>query len=326
MDIKHVLSCNPAPARLRRRCACRRRRDRRPADLDRARRRACRDRPRRRRVRLRQRVPPPPGRTSSPSPSPTAPVTCGEWLAFIDDGGYHRPELWLSDGWATVQAEGWEAPLYWSQDRRPVARVHPGRPRRRRPRPSRSATSATTRPTPSPAGPGAACRPRPSGRWRRPGDRVGRATSSTRPSSIPTPVGRGPAPASSATSGSGPRRAYSPYPGFEPAPGAVGEYNGKFMVNQYVLRGGSCVTPPGPRPGHLPQLLPAVGPLGLHRPAAGPGRLTGGAVIPHDRPRRMDREPMTTVIPPTIDVHLTGDDLRGALEHDVRTGLTAEPK
>ena len=41
-------------------------------------------------------------------------VTCGEWLAFIDDGGYRRPELWLSDGWATVEAEGWDAPLYWS--------------------------------------------------------------------------------------------------------------------------------------------------------------------------------------------------------------------
>ena len=41
------------------------------------------------------------------------PVTCGEWLAFMDDGGYERPDLWLSDGWATAQAEAWDAPLYW---------------------------------------------------------------------------------------------------------------------------------------------------------------------------------------------------------------------
>ncbi|RZJ84853.1 MAG: ergothioneine biosynthesis protein EgtB, partial [Brevundimonas sp.] len=42
-------------------------------------------------------------------------VSCGDWIGFIDDGGYHRPELWLSDGWATVQREGWTAPLYWSR-------------------------------------------------------------------------------------------------------------------------------------------------------------------------------------------------------------------
>ena len=42
-------------------------------------------------------------------------VTCDEWLAFMDDDGYRRPELWLSDGWATVQSEGWRAPLYWAE-------------------------------------------------------------------------------------------------------------------------------------------------------------------------------------------------------------------
>ena len=67
-------------------------------------------------------------------------VTDGEWLAFIDDGGYERPELWLSEGWATVQSEGWTAPLYWDRDgdgwsvftlggTRPVHDVHAGRPR-----------------------------------------------------------------------------------------------------------------------------------------------------------------------------------------------------
>src|SRR5271154_6496643 len=43
-------------------------------------------------------------------------VTCAEYRAFIEDGGYRRPELWLSEGWQTVQAEGWRAPLYWNQD------------------------------------------------------------------------------------------------------------------------------------------------------------------------------------------------------------------
>src|SRR5205807_3562796 len=44
------------------------------------------------------------------------PVSCGEWLDFIADGGYRRADLWLSDGWATVQSQGWQAPLYWRQD------------------------------------------------------------------------------------------------------------------------------------------------------------------------------------------------------------------
>src|SRR5262249_50577364 len=47
---------------------------------------------------------------------PTRPVTCGEYLGFIEDGGYTRPELWLSDGWATVRERGWEAPLYWLRE------------------------------------------------------------------------------------------------------------------------------------------------------------------------------------------------------------------
>ena len=44
------------------------------------------------------------------------PVTCGEWLSFMEDDGYRRPEFWLSDGWAVVNAQSWDAPLYWSRD------------------------------------------------------------------------------------------------------------------------------------------------------------------------------------------------------------------
>jgi ergothioneine biosynthesis protein EgtB len=203
------------------------------------------------------------------------PVTCDEWMAFIDDDGYRRPELWLSDGWATVTAEGWKAPLYWSWvDNRwwsftlgGPKHVDPSEPvchvsyyeadafarwagarlpteaeweavamdgtTKSRDRIASDERSGDGLTGDGHAGdgqagnylPGAECNfldmgvlhPRSVGE-RSPmfGD-VWQWTSSS----------------------------YGPYPGFRPAEGAVGEYNGKFMVNQYVLRGGSCVTPPG---------------------------------------------------------------------------------
>ena len=82
--------------------------------MDGARRRPGRGRPPGRGLRLRQRVPPA-RRAPDPLRMADRPVTCGEWLSFIEDGGYRRPEFWLSDGWAAVNAQRWEAPLYWSR-------------------------------------------------------------------------------------------------------------------------------------------------------------------------------------------------------------------
>ncbi len=150
------------------------------------------------------------------------PVTNGEWLAFIEDGGYRDARHWLSDGWAWVQEQAIEAPLYWNQ------------------------TSD--------------------------GDRAEFGLSGNRALDLAAPVkhishfeadayatwagARLPSEAEwevAATHGL-PRSgavwewtgsAYLPYPGFKPADGAVGEYNGKFMSGQSVLKGGSIATPPG---------------------------------------------------------------------------------
>ena len=168
-------------------------------------------------------------------------VTCGEWIRFIEDGGYRTAGLWLSDGWAAVQAQGWDSPLYWRREesgewteftlagRRPV---DPARPvcHVSYYEADAFATWAGARlPTEFEWEAVAAGRPV-TGQLDRPGP------ARPQPASAPDLFGGVWAWTASA---------YQPYPGFRPAPGAVGEYNGKFMVNQQVLRGGSCVTPVG---------------------------------------------------------------------------------
>ena len=182
------------------------------------------------------------------------PVTCGDWLAFMADGGYQRADLWLSDGWATVNQQGWDSPLYWSRPEGewevftltgPRA-VHPSEPvchvsyyeadayaRWSRARlPSEAEWEAVAA-----GSAGGAVAPRPEGRSR-PGGAEGFLDLDIL---HPLPVGSGPGLLGDVWEWTS--SAYLAYPGFRPGPGAIGEYNGKFMVNQHVLRGGCCVTP-----------------------------------------------------------------------------------
>ncbi|MFN8193759.1 MAG: ergothioneine biosynthesis protein EgtB [Nocardioidaceae bacterium] len=174
-------------------------------------------------------------------------VTNAEWREFMADGGYHRPELWLSDGWARVQAERWEAPFYWHQDDgvwfehtlHGTWPVDPGLPVAHVSHYEADAFAAW-----------AGKRLPTEAEWEH----------GVRSAGLPVegnladgdtfhPRAAGPA--------TGTLRqaygdcwewtssAYLPYPGFHPAAGAIGEYNGKFMSNQMVLRGGCALTPAG---------------------------------------------------------------------------------
>lgn len=160
-------------------------------------------------------------------------VTNGEWQAFVDDGGYRSAALWLSDGWAWVNAEGIEVPLYWRgsdqfthagwQERDPHAPVtHISYFEA-----DAFATWADARLPTEFEWEAAAHGQDPAG-----GNQLDAAGS-------PMPTG--------GTDLFGDcwqftRSAYLPYPRFKPAAGAVGEYNGKFMSGQVVLRGASCAT------------------------------------------------------------------------------------
>jgi ergothioneine biosynthesis protein EgtB len=172
------------------------------------------------------------------------PVTCGEWMEFVAAGGYRRPDHWLSDGWAAVQRSGWGAPLYWAEEggrwwhftlggMRPVDEAEPVA------HVSFYEADAFAR--------WAGARLPTEAEWEA-------AAEGARQDGTFQEAGRlHPA---AARAGDGlvqllgdvwewTQSAYAPYPGFRPLAGALGEYNGKFMVNQLVLRGGSCATPRG---------------------------------------------------------------------------------
>ena len=174
------------------------------------------------------------------------PVNCGDFLEFIADGGYREPLLWLSDGWAWVQENGIDAPMYWTHrdgEWRILTldgerAIDPGETMchlsfyeahafaewssARLPTEAEWESVAARQP----------CRGNFAGSGR------------FHPTPPESADGNNPA-AMFGDVWEWTASAYGPYPGFKPAAGAIGEYNGKFMANQMVLRGGSCATPDG---------------------------------------------------------------------------------
>jgi ergothioneine biosynthesis protein EgtB len=170
------------------------------------------------------------------------PVTCGEYIEFMEDVGYDRPEFWLSEGWATVNAEDWCAPMYWLRKddawwyytlsgccpvrmHEPVCHVsyfeadaYARWADARLPTEAEWEVASADAAVPGTWADDGVYHPMPS------------RAAGTEPAQFFGDVWEWT------------QSSYAPYPGYRPAEGAVGEYNGKFMCNQYVLRGGSCAT------------------------------------------------------------------------------------
>jgi ergothioneine biosynthesis protein EgtB len=171
-------------------------------------------------------------------------ITNGEYLAFMADGGYERPELWLSMGWDTVQKEGWKTPLYWEQQNgtwwlMTLAGMQPVQEAEPVCHVSYYEADAYAR--------WAGARLHTEAEWE-----IAAMLLPIRGNFVEQQSFH-PVPASQLASDAvlaqmfgdvweWTQSHYSPYPGYTPAAGALGEYNGKFMANQFVLRGGSCAT------------------------------------------------------------------------------------
>jgi ergothioneine biosynthesis protein EgtB len=170
------------------------------------------------------------------------PVSCGDYLNFIKEGGYRRPEFWLSDGWALVQQENWRAPLYWEEKgsewqiftlrgkrpidpREPVAHVSFFEAA------AYAAWAGKRLPTEFEWEAAVAGQPIL-------GNFLEQRHFHPRAGVVDGPLAQAFGDVWEWT-----RSSYDPYPGYQPFDGTLAEYNGKFMIGQVVLRGGSCATP-----------------------------------------------------------------------------------
>ncbi len=178
-------------------------------------------------------------------------TTCAEYLAFLDEDGYNRPELWLAEGWDTLQREGWQAPLYWRRDSstRSGWRIFTLRG-------SQSLDELSETPVCHLSFFEADAFARWSG-LRLPTEAEWEFVAAQLPVRGNLLDSGSLHPQSAGAVQDDPRHPqgmfgdvwewtaspYIGYPGYRPLPGALGEYNGKFMSSQMVLRGGSCVTP-----------------------------------------------------------------------------------